>query len=329
MAGQLVNTTKSTLFFKQSATLPQTTKVDFIETIKPIIVVPKFATVESSRLSGSMNSKDESIDLCKSSASFMASVTMRETGNPPANIPTEYAELLKVSGFEVAANPPADTYELINSTKNIGRGSAVVFMDGNKFEFTDTLVGSSEIVLKVGEPAVVNTTLSGYVDNPVPQRAFNPKVSINQGKALVVSCADIITMKGTVIPAEKIVFKTNPVISSTYTMGGKKGIKADTIVDYALTAEITFPVESALFGREAAMIESGEIQGIKVYIGMDDAGKPQNYKSTLVLVDAAKATTYNDTVNNDLLQRTLTLRLFDTSQGTPALKILTGKIAGL
>ncbi|RLC84147.1 MAG: hypothetical protein DRI37_09405, partial [Chloroflexi bacterium] len=144
----------------------------------------------------------------------------------------------------------------------------------------------------------------------------------------IVSCADVITVGGVSIPAEKIVFKTNPDITKLYTMGGTQGLKQDVITDYGLTCEITFPVESATFGREAGMIETAQIEAIRVVIGADVAGTPVDGESVLFMADTAKAVTYSDSVNNDLLQRTLTLRLYDHLP-TPALRILTGKIAGL
>lgn len=327
MAGKLVNTKRSALYLRQSPT-PPSPPASFIETNATLVVVPKFSTVETNRLSGHMNSKIEVVDTCKSSASFLASVNMRETGSTPLDIPTEYAELLKISGFEQSATPPADVYELRNFTGYINRGSAKVYMDDKEFTFTNTLVGASEIVLEVGKIGVVNTTITGYIDNPVPADVTNQSPTLNKQPALIVGCADIITMGGTVIPAEKIVFKTNPQVTETYTMGGANGIKADTITDYMLTCEITFPVESALFGREASMIEAGDIKAIKVIVGADDAGKPQDGKSVVIMADTARATTYSDSVDGDLLKRVLTLRLFDNLP-TPALRILTGKVSGL
>jgi len=329
MAGKLTNAKRSALYFRQAQT-PPTPPSSFIETTQPIIVVPQFATVENDRLSGHMNSKTEVVDLCKSSASFLASVAMRETGTTTLNIPTEYAELLKVSGFQEAASPAADTYELVNNTGNIGRGSARVYMDDKEFVFTDTLVGSSEIVLEVGNVGLVNTTLTGYIDNPVPNDVTNPSPALSPEKALIVSCADVVTLGGVTVAAERIVFKTNPVITNTYTMGGASGIKADTITDYMLTAEITFPVESAVFGREASLIKDGDIKAIRVVIGAKDdgTGTPVDGQSTVIMADTTRATTYADTVNGDLLQRTLTLRLFDNLP-TPAMRIITGEVAGL
>ena len=311
---------------KQQLTLPVPPDGEII-TNAPITVVPKFSIVDTNRMAGGMNTKDSTVDTCKSEASFLVSVNMEETGTTVLATPPKYAEMLKVSGFTQAPNPLADTYELINDLGDIPRGSALTYMDGKQYQFTNTLVGDTEIVLEVGKIGIVNTKLSGYIDNVVAADVPNPIAGGTLDPMFIVGCADILTLDNNVIPAEKIVFKTNPEITKLYTMGGTAGHKSDTITDYGLTCEIIFPVESAVFGREASLIQSGDIKGIKVIIGADATGHPIDGKSVVFLADLTKAVTYADTVNNDLLQRTLTLRLYDHAT-TPALRIITGKTAG-
>lgn len=322
----LNNPNRSALYLHQNIVLP-VAPANFIEVNAPLVVNPVIPTIETNRMSGAMNSKDTAIDTCQSSAAFLASVNMRDSG-AVMTAPTEYAELLKVSGFKISDTPPANTYQLENLGDNIARASALVFMDGKQFSFTNTLVGSSEINLTVGQIAKVDTTLSGYIDNSVPEDVANPTPTLNQNPLSIVSCADVITIGGDVIPAEAIVFKTNPDIANVYTMGGDQGLKQDTITDYGLTCEITFPVESATFGDAASLIQAGTISAIRCVIGQDrNTGLPIDGKSTVFLADASKAVTYTDTVNQDLLQRVLTLRLFDDVN--PALRIITGEVSGL
>jgi len=324
----MINTNRSALYLMQQQTLP-TPPLGFVETNQPVVAVPTFTTLETNRLSGAMNTQDTTVDLCRTSSSFLASVDLRATGTTNLPVVPDFAELLKVSGFEANTVPPRDTYELFNTTKNIPKGSALVFMDDKKFSFTNTLVGSSEIVLEVGKQAILNTTLSGYIDDAIPANEPNPTATLSKEALIIVGCANVILLDGQVVPAQKIVFKTNPEIANTYTMGGTQGIKADTIVDYALTCEITFPVDSANFGTSASMIKSQQIASIRVVVGeMEDQTHGADGQSILFIADTAKATTYADSVNNKLLQRVLTLRLYDSAPNH-ALRILTGAIKGL
>ena len=319
----LIRTNRSSLFLAQQKTLPAP-PASFIETTKPITVVPKFSMIDTNRMSGSMNSSDQVVDTCRTEVNFLASVALRGVSNPTDE--PEYGELVKISGFE--QKPNADYYELINTPKAIPKGSALVYMDGQKFSFTDTLVGSTEFDLKVGEIGLCNTTLSGFIDDAIPTAEANPTVTLNTNAPLIVGCADIVLLDGTVLPAERVVFKTNPKIAKSYSMGGKDGLRSNTITDMELTAEITFMVDSAVFGIAPAMIKAGQIKSIKVIVGADALGKPIDNKSVVFMADASKAVTYSDKVNQDLLQRTLTLRLYDGS-ATPALRVITGKTSSL
>ena len=328
MANHLINAKNTALYLKQSVTLP-VPPASFIETIDPLVVVPNFAMVDTNRMNGSMNSKDSVVDTCRTSTAFTANVALRETGTLLTN-PPEWADLARISGMK-QGNATTDTFELVNDLDGIAKGSAVVTTDNGAkaFEFTTTLVGDAQFILPIGEIATLETKISGYIDNAVPKDIAIPvQPSLNVGKPLIVSCADIITLKGDVIPAEQIVFAFNPEIANVYTMGGSQGLKSDTITDYGLTCEITFPVESATFGREASLIQTGDIGKIRVVLGADDTGKAVNGKSFVFIADATKAVTYADSVNNDLLQRVLTLRLYDQPT-KPALRIISGKVSAL
>ena len=94
----LNNPKRSALFIKQQQTLPVTPD-GFVEVNTELAVTPVFAESETNRLSGQMNSKETYIDTCRTSTQFLASVNMRESGAVMTAQP-EYAELLKVSGFE-------------------------------------------------------------------------------------------------------------------------------------------------------------------------------------------------------------------------------------
>lgn len=321
----LINPTRSALYLIQQETLP-ITPAGFIEVNTPLVVVPNFQTVETNRLSGAMNSKETVVDTCRTMTSFLASVNMRESGAVLTE-KSEYAELLKISGFEETVG--ADTYTLSNQVDAIARGSARVYMDGQRFDMTNTLVGSTEMLFEVGSPAVINTTLTGYLDSATPTPETNPTPELNQNGLLIVSCADVITIDGTIIPAQAIGITTNPEIANIYTMGGAEGHKSDVITDYGLLLAITFPVDSAVFGREASLIETGQISAIRIVLNNGSDGTPVNGESVVIMADTARAVTYEDEVNEQLLQRILSLRLYDDLPTSPAITITTGNVSAL
>ena len=279
-------------------------------------------------MSGQMNTQDEFIDLCNSKAAFTVGTDLRATGTATMDKAPEYAELLKVCGFRLPASPVADTFELVNDTDGVPHGSAIVFVDDNEFKFTDTLVGALTANFEIGKPANIAVDLSGYIDSEIPVNTPNPVPVLNTEKALIVSCLDIVTVGGTVIPAEKVVIKTNPQIAETYTMGGTNGKKDNTITDYSLTLDISFPVDKTKYAEAAMAIRSGTVSALRVIIGADSAGKPVDGESVLITADLAKATAYTDSDKNGLLDRTLSFRLFNGNR-SPAMRWLTGKIAGL
>ena len=320
-----VNPKRSALYLLQQQTLP-VPPAGFVELNTELAIVPTFQTIETNRITGAMNSKDSTVDTCRASTAFTASANIRRAG-PGLTDPLEIAELLKVSGFEGASM--ADTYVMANSIDSVPRGSGIVYMDGNRFSMTNTLVGSTEIDLTVGELAVINTELSGYLDSPVPSPEPNPIPTLNNNPLLVVSCADIVQVDGTTIPATSVKFTTNPEITNTYTMGGVEGLKQDTITDYSLMCAITFPVDALEYGREAGLIEAGTIGGIRVVLGADATGTPVDGESVVFLADTSKAVIYSDEVAENLLSRTVTFRLYDNLPTNPALGIITGTVAGL
>jgi len=318
-----VLTERSALFLRQAPTAP-TPPANFVETNKPILVTPTFAKISTNRMNGAMNAQDELIDLCRSKASFTAGVDMRATGANMTAVP-EYAELMKVCGFNGVAS--ADTYDLGNTVASIPHGSAQVFLDGHKFTFTDTLVGAMTMNFVIGQVANISTVLSGYIDSEVPTDETNPKVALNPEKALVVSCMDIVSYDGTVIPTESIIIKTNPQIAESYTMGGASGIKQNTITNYSLTMDIKFPVEGTEYGEASKAIRDGDIKEIRIVIGADSAGKPVDGESVVIKCDASKMVSYTDSDNAGLLDRVLSFRLFDNTK--PAMVLTTGKTSGL
>ena len=325
----IISTKKTALFVSPTAT-PPTPPVGFVEVTEVVLPTPEFSEIEINRLTGKMNTKDTVIDLCRVKTSFDAKTNMRSNDVSALALDTlpEYGLLLRCAGFdEVVDTATAGQETVIYSNNNVSipTSSAVVFVDGNKLTMTDSLVCGTTIDMKVGSPATVTNNFQGYMDDAKGIVEANPTVTLTDEPILVVSCADIITLDGTCLPIESAVIKMNEQVADIYTLGGACGIKKNEITDYALTLDLTFYVDKAEYGREATLIENGEAKAVVIKLGLDKTSTLVNGKSVEITIDLAKATTYSDSSSNDLLSRTLSMRLFDGTN--PAVVIKNGFFA--
>jgi len=312
-----INTKKTALYFKSGATLP-VPPANFLETKEPVLIAPEFATEDVNRLNGKLNNKDIIVDTCRTKVSFAAVHAMRAASKVSGafDTPPEYGELLKAGGFKEVVDTSTAGQETVtynNDPDTVVGGSAVAFVDDNKFDMTDSLAVGITFDLTVGKQATVTGDLTGYIDSPVPAQSTNPAVSLSDEPALVVSCADIYTYDGTVIPTESIKITTNPDIQDVYTMGGANGIKNNFASDYSLQLEATFYVDKTRYGIDPTNIGTGEMKKIEVKIGLDHASAPINGKSVIFTADLSKTITYSDTSDKDMLKRTVTFRLMNNS----------------
>ncbi len=165
--------------------------------------------------------------------------------------------------------------------------------------------------------------MQGYLDSAIPAAEANPVVTLSDEKALVVSCADLVTFDGQVLPLDNVVIKMNEEIGELYTTGGVSGLKTNFVSDYALDITFDFFVDSATIGRDATNIESGDFKEIIVKIGLDSASTLVDGQSVIFTASFSKTTTYTDSADQDLLKRSTTARLFD-SGSNPALVISQG-----
>ena len=314
-------TKRTSVYLKQQQTLPVAPD-GFLLVNTPPLVVPVFSTVETNKLDGNMNSKSFVVDTCRSSASFTIATNIRETGTPFVNAP-DYAELMKICGFEAKATPVTDTYQLVNDLNFINRGSALIYLDDKKFKFTNTLVGALTATFQIGTLATLSAVVSGYIDDVKAEDETNPTPPATANPPLVVSCADLVLEGGATIQAESIVITTNPEIQNSYTMGGVQGLKADTITDYSLQASVTFPVEKAKYKDNAEAIESGTLKTMRVIIGADSSGVAVDGKSVVIEAKTSRTIGYTDNDNNGILYRTVTYKLENST--APAIEWSTGK----
>jgi len=325
----IMSTKKTSLFVNPGATLP-TPPTNFVEVTDPVLPTPEFSSIDINRLDGKLNSKSSVVDLCRVKTSFDAKANMRSNNAAADALDTlpEYGLLLKCAGFTETVDtttPGEETVTYANNNVSIPNSSAVVYIDGNKLTMTNSLVSGTTLALTVGEPATVTNNFQGYMDDAKGTPEANPTVTLTQEPLLVVSCADLVLLDGTCLPIESASIAMNEEVSDLYTMGngtGGCGLKTNVITDYALTLDLTFFVDSAAYGREATLIESGLAKSVVIKIGLDSTGTLVNGKSVEITCELAKATTYSDTNKDDLLSRTLTLRLFDGTN--PAVSIKNG-----
>ena len=326
----IVNTNRTAFFLKPADTLPVPPD-GFVEAAEPTIVSPEFTSIEYKRIGGNLNSKETIVDACAAKATFDLKHTMRTSNiaGDALNTPPDYGLLLQAAGFieKVDSTVPGEefvTYE--NGVDSMPNNSAVSYMDGNKFEFTDSLGCGITVELQTGAMALMTANFSGYLDSPTPVAEPNPTVTLSSEAPLIVSCADIFTFDGDCLPLEKVTITTNPEYQDIYTMGGTAcGMRSNFVSDYALQIEAEFFVDSTTFGREPSNIESGAMKAIEIKLGLDGNSAPINGKSLYINADLAKTVVYSDTVDREYLKRTVTYRLMDGS--TPALMFKTGFLA--
>ena len=327
----IISTKKTALFVSPTAALP-VPPAGFVECTDPVIPTPEFTSIDINRLTGKMNTKTSVVDLCRVKTSFEAKTNMRSNNADGTALDTvpEYGLLLKCAGFKetidsTTASKETVTYE--NSNTAIPNSSAIAYIDGNKLTMTNSLVTGTTIDMQIGQPATVTDNFQGYMDDAKGTQEANPAVTLTQEPLLVVSCADLVLLDGTCLPIEGAVIKMNEEVSDLYTMGGSGcGLKTNTITDYALTLDLTFFVDKTKYGNEATLIESGQAKEVVIKLGLDSAGALVNGKSVQITCKLAKATTYSDSDKDNMLSRTLTLRLFDRATDS-AVSILNGFFA--
>ncbi len=321
----IISTKKTSLFLAAAATLP-VPPVGFIETTEAVLPNIEFSSIDINRVTGHLNTKDSVVDTCRSKVSFDAKMNMRsnDVGATALDTVPEVGLLLRCGGFDEVVDTGTPSEETVTYTNNkdaINPCSAVIFVDGNKLEATNSLVSETTIDIKIGEPATVTGSFSGFIDDVSGTVEANPTTTLTQEPLLISSCADLVLFDGSCIPIESAVIKMNTETAELYTFGGNScGLKSNVITDYAITLDLTFYVDKANYGREAALIESGQAKAVVFKLGLDDTGALVNGKSVEITCDLAKSTNYSDSSNNDLLSRTLNLRLFDGVNSALAIK---------
>jgi hypothetical protein len=164
----LMNTKKSSLFVKSGASLP-VPPANFLEVTDEFTVNPQPTIEEFNRISSKLGTTDSYADTCSVTFNQSVSHMMRSTNVAADALDTvpEYGEILKVCGFDETidtATPGQETVIYTNSQAPV-RGSGVVYVDGNKFTMTDTVVGDATFNFEIGKPGMIDASLQGFIDN--------------------------------------------------------------------------------------------------------------------------------------------------------------------
>jgi len=321
----LLNTTKSALFLKSGAVLP-VAPANFIENTVPIMITPEIAVTDYNRISGKLNTSDSYADTCNSQVNFAVEHLMRsnDIGATTLDAVPEYGELLKICGFDETISAGVSV-GYINTQVPV-LGSAVVVLDGNQFEMTGSMASDMTLDLTIGSPAKLSCSLQGYIDDAVPTVVTQPDPTLSDEPLMVVSCANLVTLGGTVLKPDSVKFMTNPEIADFYTMGGTDGLKSKAMTDYGLTCEISFFIDNADYAREVTAIKNQTYATLEVLVATDDASALVNGKSMKITCGLVKTTTYTDTDQDNVGKRTVTYRVSNDSNDH-ALSILVGTFA--
>lgn len=308
----LMNTQKTALFLQSGAVLPVPPS-NFIESTTPVLITPTITAEDFKRISGKLNSTDSYVDTCNSQVNFSLTHYMRSSNiaqDDLAAVP-EYGELLKVCGFDETIDSlvPGSEFVTYTNTQTPVLGSAVGYVDGQKFEFTDSLTSDMSLEFQIGQPAQIVSNIQGFVDNPIPVIEANPAVILNEEPLMIVSCASLTLLGGTVLKPDRVVFATNPEIADFYTMGGTNGLKSKSMTDYALTCTIDFFVDNADYDREINAIKNQTSATLEIDVATDDASALVNGKSLQVTCEVVKTNDYTDSDENNVLKRSVTYKV--------------------
>jgi len=328
----LISTRKTALFLNAGQPTLPVAPANFVETSEPTIITPEFTSIDIDRISGKLNGKTSIVDLCKTKVSFDAPHTMRTSNKAGTALdtPPEWGILLVAAGFDETVDtgtPSEETVTYTNNNDKVNQSSASVYMDGQRFDMTNSIVSGTTMNFTVGEVANISNNISGFIDDSVPVADPNPTIVLSEEKVLVVSCSDLVTDAGVVIPVKSAVISTNSDIQEIYTMGGSTdGLKSTFVSDYSLEVVLEFFVDDATFEREAVAIKSGTVSELVIKIGLDDTSTEVNGQSVVITCPMSGVTTYADSADTDLLSRSVTYRIYD-SGATPAISIVNGFFA--
>lgn len=321
-----MNTKKSLILISDNGTLP--TPADFFETEAVVLPQSKPTTSTVERMTGVLGEIETIVDNCDITLEN-ASMThlVRHTSQDFKKRP-DFGKLLKISAFDETYNDDEvdkESYTYTN-TQNPTVGSAIIYIDGKKFTFTNTLIAETTIVCTLQETVKINSNLNGFYDNGgIPTDEANPVVTPSTEGALMVSCTDLFTEGvSTNLEASSISISMAPTIRKNYGFGRKDY----TINNYVCTVEVTFILDKADYAKAIEQLKSQAPTTLDIKIGTDEDRNLINGKSLHITAPVGKVSDYGDSDSEGVIERTVTYTLHpDPSDSNKALSIKAGFFA--
>lgn len=301
-----LNTKKSAFFAKSGAVLP-VTPANFFEVTEEFIINPAPTVEEFNRVSGKLGTMDSYTDSCHVIFSQSVSHKMRSSDTAATALDTvpEYGEMLKMCGFDETIDTGTPTEETVIYTNSQApvRGSAIAFVDGKKFEMTDSVVGDATFNFEIGKAGLLDVALSGFLDNSgIPTSEANPSVTLNDEPTLIVSCGDILTAGGSAVTADKISITMGADIEELYALG----IKEFNVNDYVIKMVADFYVDSANYADAITKLNAETAEAIIIKLGTNQTGSLINGKSIEITADISKASAFTDSIDKSRVKRSMT-----------------------
>ena len=304
-----LNTLKNAIFLANGGTLPVPT-AGFIESTEPVIVNPEHTPIEQKRSVGQLGSTEVCKDPNYVKTAFDIPHQMRTSNLAQDALDTlpNYDLLLKASGMEVAITGGVGS-ELITykNTQTPTNTSAVHYSDGFKQTMTGSLVANTTIELNIGEPATMNTSFQGFIDNAgVATAEATPTVTLSDEVCLVVSSVDVLTAGGLTVPFDTCSIDFGAEIEEYYTTGGVNGLKEFSLNDYVQKITLSYFEDSTNFiAAQQAVADQNEVVLI-AKLGTDPtSGALVNGKSIRITAPRAKYMDLSDSADKQKTKREL------------------------
>jgi len=318
-----LNTKRSALFLKEGATLP-VPPANFLELTDEFVVNPNPTVEEFNRVSAMLGGTDSYADTCHVTLSQSISHMMRtnDKGGTALDTVPECAELFKVCAFdEVVSAGTGVTYTNSQAPK---KGSAVLNIDGKQFTSTDSIVGNATFTFEIGKPARFDATLSGFLDNEgIPTDQAAPSTTLSTEDLLMMTCTDIFLADGTKLQCDAITIEMGAQVGEKYALE----VKEYQITDYIIKLTASFFVDSANYKDAQQKLIDQDVDAIEIKLNTDASGALVDGKSLQIRAGSAKASSYQDSVQDSTVKRSMTWLLRPTGSTGKNLEFTYGTFA--
>lgn len=312
-----LNTKAFAFFVQQGASLP-TPPNKFIELSEKLIFAPTVKNERFKRYNGKLGANDTYSDTCDivlEGATINHKMrTQNKAGDALDTVP-EYADLMKLIGFTEAIDTTTPNQETVTYTWNTNSapalGSAVYFLDGKKQTMTNTIAMNGSFEFNVGEPAMLNCSMSAFVDNKgVSTNEANPTVTLSTEDCIMVDCNTIYTEDGTQLQASNLTIDMGAQINKFY----GTSLKEYETTDFEPTITAEFYLDDADYNDAINNLINQSTVNISVKIGTDENGNSVSGKTVEFTITNVKFENYSDSDDQDSIKRTHELLLTADSE---------------